>query len=464
MRLTEAISSDTPVLASGNAAPQRVWDSATSQFASVLRATRRSSNRLMDLLKVQSQVRRDLAEQQERRPETRSREQVDQSQEKANRNEQTEEPRRSEQLRSKARDGKTAVKEAVEPVDQEVERIDGENEESVACPRAPERPDSPPETSTVNAVTVPTGLSEGRRTAAVEMPAQGQTAAPVIPAGPAVTEPPIRGGTATAEPGVAAQGREAESTFQAIKPVSPTGATGGTDTMSPGKSAEAAMRAATSVRAGSAGAEGDFKSLMQHLGRTRFGESMASAAVFPKTKPAAGSTEKPVDLQSAESVRELARLVRSRIGPRQSSMTMTMSPAELGRLRIDVRMEDAALTVRFQAETAVGHEAIKGKLDELRGALEQQGIQIDRIEVEYLPPAPAVGSDRDGQGQQSDGRQWQMPAEYGGSAGHAGESFDRPQQESEDPSAGGIEPGAGEPVLEAEASWNWLSSGVDLVA
>jgi hypothetical protein len=75
-----------------------------------------------------------------------------------------------------------------------------------------------------------------------------------------------------------------------------------------------------------------------------------------------------------------------------------------------------------------------------------------------------VGSDRDGQGQQSDGRQWQTSAQYGGSAGHAGESFDRSQQEPEDPSAGGIEPGAGEPVLEADVPWNWLSSGVDLVA
>jgi hypothetical protein len=70
-------------------------------------------------------------------------------------------------------------------------------------------------------------------------------------------------------------------------------------------------------------------------------------------------------------------------------MTLRLDPPELGQLRVDVRMDDQVLTVRFETQTQAGQEALKGRLTDLRDALERQGIQVNRMEVELRQPAPA---------------------------------------------------------------------------
>lgn len=95
-----------------------------------------------------------------------------------------------------------------------------------------------------------------------------------------------------------------------------------------------------------------------------------------------------VSLDRPQGAEELARVVRAQVGSKHSSMTLRLDPPELGRVRVDVRMHNDIMSVRFQADSQAGHDAIQGRLRELTGALEQQGVRLDRVEVEFRPPPP----------------------------------------------------------------------------
>lgn len=128
---------------------------------------------------------------------------------------------------------------------------------------------------------------------------------------------------------------------------------------------------------------GDFHSMVSQGARAR---SMNGARL--PAGPAPADQPEIVRMASPEAPEELARVVRSQVGARHSSLTLQLDPPELGRVRVAVQMHADVMTVRFQAETEAGHDALQGRLRELTGALEQQGIRLDRVEVEHRPPAP----------------------------------------------------------------------------
>ncbi|MBI4579289.1 MAG: flagellar hook-length control protein FliK, partial [Planctomycetes bacterium] len=178
--------------------------------------------------------------------------------------------------------------------------------------------------------------------------------------------------------------------------------------------------AATAVRsggtAGRAGATNhEFQQLLGQLGRQRIaqaGPPDGSPSAAMRGKPTAAPTGQTLDVESPESLRELARVVRTQVGSQRSSMTLDMSPPELGRVRVDVRMVEHLVTVRFQTETSAGREAIQGHLHELKGVLEQQGIQVDRMEVDLRPPAPSSMPEREGGQPSAHGEGQQTAADY----------------------------------------------------
>ena len=129
-----------------------------------------------------------------------------------------------------------------------------------------------------------------------------------------------------------------------------------------------------------------------------------------------GVLPETIKLAGAESVEQLARVVRSNLGDRHASMVLRLDPPELGQLRVDVRMHDQVLLLRFQAETQAGHDALQTRLTDLRAALEQHGIHLDRVEVEFRPPVSS-GSQNGG----PDGQQYDHGTGAGGNSsfGHA---------------------------------------------
>jgi len=158
----------------------------------------------------------------------------------------------------------------------------------------------------------------------------------------------------------------------------------------------------------------DFQNILQHAGRARAaGPTPGTGLPTTSGKVPIGET---VKLAGSESVQQLARVVRSNLGGRHATMVLRLDPPELGQLRVDIRMHDQMLLLRFQAETQAGHDALQMRLTDLRIALQQHGIQLDRVEVEFRPPPPP-GSE----GGEADGRQYHQDAPGGGDSpfGHA---------------------------------------------
>lgn len=457
MRLAEATSTDGR--ASLKPGAQRAIDSVTAQFATVLSATRRSSARLLDMLKTGATPDGGsrLPREQARPEETSGRTGPDKASSAARKQARSTRSDRPEPAESEPRE--ELQPQQSEPPPQSVDEGGRSLPAAAQVHSCDDRPSSGGEptglvtnsSSTAEAASSTGGTVVGAPAASGSGSVTGSAADPgtvgVVQVGHATTSPP------TPAPAVAPPGA-------ATPPVAATASGEGSSTGTmESASAGIAGKAAASKSTGSAG---DFQQLLQHLGRSRFGESAGSVTSPAKGLRGHSAAPETIDMQSTESVEELARVVRSQAGSRASSMALTMAPEELGRLRIDVQMQDDGVRLRFETQTSAGHEAITGKLDDLKHALEQQGIRVDRVEVEYVPPAPS-SQRHDAEQPSYGGHPWEMGGRQHDTAGQARQSFDETRhggsglgQFGDDaiPAAIGVIP----------AAVDWTRPGVDVIA
>lgn len=78
---------------------------------------------------------------------------------------------------------------------------------------------------------------------------------------------------------------------------------------------------------------------------------------------------------------ELVRSIRMRGGTMQSTARMHLNPPELGRVRIDVRMEGERLQIHVLTANQEATQVLTERSADLRAALAEQGILVDRFEV-----------------------------------------------------------------------------------
>ena len=197
--------------------------------------------------------------------------------------------------------------------------------------------------------------------------------------------------------------------------------------------------------AGEAQGGGDFRALVAKLGGRQLKADKAAAT----------------DVRSSEGLQELARLVKTQLGQKRSSLTVHLSPAELGRVRVKVDMQDGLARVELTAETPEARDVLRKQLNELRGALEQQGIRVESLDVQLRPAEePSNGRGFSGQG-----------GEQAGWAGAQG-GFGQTDQAGGEGEQGGYRYTAGR---RADASgeaqpvglgspWRLSETGVDLMA
>lgn len=88
---------------------------------------------------------------------------------------------------------------------------------------------------------------------------------------------------------------------------------------------------------------------------------------------------------SATPVDRLTNVLASSVTPRSSFIRLQLDPPDLGQLRIEVRMNQDALTLRVQTETAAVKGLIEERMGELKAAMHQQGIRVDRVDVDVKP-------------------------------------------------------------------------------
>jgi flagellar hook-length control protein FliK len=86
---------------------------------------------------------------------------------------------------------------------------------------------------------------------------------------------------------------------------------------------------------------------------------------------------------------------------RDGEVRLRLSPPELGSLRLRVQVQDGALVARLEAETSAARTALIDNLPALRERLAEQGVRIERFDVDLMQRHGGGTPDRPG-GQQRD--------------------------------------------------------------
>ncbi|MGE0757324.1 MAG: flagellar hook-length control protein FliK, partial [Pirellulaceae bacterium] len=91
-------------------------------------------------------------------------------------------------------------------------------------------------------------------------------------------------------------------------------------------------------------------------------------------------------LSGAEQGRMLDRVARAfrAAESRQGVVKLRLHPPELGTLRIELRVEQGTLTARLEAESSTAQSLLLEHAQQLRDRLAEQGVRVDRFDVDLL--------------------------------------------------------------------------------
>ncbi|MBI5763869.1 MAG: flagellar hook-length control protein FliK [Planctomycetes bacterium] len=111
---------------------------------------------------------------------------------------------------------------------------------------------------------------------------------------------------------------------------------------------------------------------------SRNADRVSSHATHPSTTVANLLTSGTTD---ADPIASTAQLLRAAGRDGHHQATLKLDPPELGQLRIDIRMREAGMTLRVDAENAAAAKLIESRLPELKDALSVHGIRVERSEI-----------------------------------------------------------------------------------
>ena len=109
-----------------------------------------------------------------------------------------------------------------------------------------------------------------------------------------------------------------------------------------------------------------------------------------------GAPESSDGVPQGRVVDYVVRVARANLGRENWQVQIRLSPPELGTLRLDVSVRQGVLNMQVLAETAEAKHLIDSRLGQLRDALQQNGVIVDRVEVETRRPAPNDSSQHNG--------------------------------------------------------------------
>lgn len=171
----------------------------------------------------------------------------------------------------------------------------------------------------------------------------------------------------------------------------------------------------------------DSKLALQAVGDPREGRPAPVAvpvvgppqAEFPRTRLPAETLSLPAasdrqgGLLPADSTRLLQRVARAfaAAAERGGEVTLRLSPPELGSVRLEVQVQDGVLVARLETETADARAAILENLPALRERLADQGVRVERFDVDLMNRQPGGTPNRSFDNQREAPRVWQPPAQ-----------------------------------------------------
>ncbi len=110
----------------------------------------------------------------------------------------------------------------------------------------------------------------------------------------------------------------------------------------------------------------------------------SSTATSGSSASTASSSDGSTPITQQERVRLVQRVARSfsRLGPDGGQVTLKLHPPQLGVLNVSIKIEGQTMTARLQTETSAARDAIIESLPILRDRLSEQGIEIEKFQVE----------------------------------------------------------------------------------
>jgi flagellar hook-length control protein FliK len=107
-------------------------------------------------------------------------------------------------------------------------------------------------------------------------------------------------------------------------------------------------------------------------------------------------------VSEAETARLLGRVARAFTAAQQGDgeIRLRLSPPELGALRLQIQVNDGALVARMETETSAARTALIDNLPVLRERLAEQGVRIERFDVDLMQRQPGGMPDQPGGRQQ----------------------------------------------------------------
>jgi hypothetical protein len=96
------------------------------------------------------------------------------------------------------------------------------------------------------------------------------------------------------------------------------------------------------------------------------------------------ATDTPAPPRSGQEARQatfekLVQSLRINAGTRTSTARLSLTPPELGRVQVDVRMQDQCLALVIRTETADARTLLQSRLEGLRNALAEHGVIVERV-------------------------------------------------------------------------------------
>ncbi|MFQ6048356.1 MAG: flagellar hook-length control protein FliK [Phycisphaerae bacterium] len=157
-------------------------------------------------------------------------------------------------------------------------------------------------------------------------------------------------------------------------------------------------------------------------------------------------------VQQGRLTEQIVRVVRASLGQMRSQVHLRLSPPELGTLRLEIDLRADALRMRVVTETDAAGKALISRLEQLREALQQHSIRLERVEFEpRRPGADSAARPQDRPALAYEGQQ-------GGSSGQTARGWSSMWDEPE-----GLEYAAQSAVPEANELSAAVESLVDVV-
>ncbi|RMD60845.1 MAG: flagellar hook-length control protein FliK, partial [Planctomycetota bacterium] len=150
--------------------------------------------------------------------------------------------------------------------------------------------------------------------------------------------------------------------------------------------------------------------------------TQVQASAYPQ--PGAPSSSQPDAAASAL----LHRGLQAALSQRGGALTLRLNPPSLGSVKIDMSLQQGAVSVSLQASTPQAQQLLEQHAQQLRLALESRGLEVHRLETRLAPPTPSSRHDAEQHQQQH-----QSPADDPSSQKHRDRSLqDEPERREHD--------------------------------